>query len=244
MGANDNAVYRLGGISALAIAGLYVVITTLYMVVGLVPTGALEWLQYLGPDANVWWAIVILSAVTDFLFLPVALAVYRGLRGTSDVALLIGTGLIALFAIIDLAVTQMNFATLIGLSVQFGAASGAQQSALVVAATYPSAVIDSFMLGFYVILVPGLGSLAVSSVMRKAGLGRATSWVGIAAGAVAVVAVVGAPFVTALGQLAIPAALLTTIWVGLTGRWLWGKQRHADTAAGMVRMEAVVPARA
>lgn len=138
----------------------------------------------------------------------------------------------------------MNFASLIGLSVQYGAADEAQQTALVAAATYSSAVIDSFMLGVYVILVPGLGVLAVSAVMRKAGLGRITSWLGFAAGLAGVVAVIGALFLPALGQLSILAALLTTIWVVPVGRLLWRKGGRSSLETRSVRVEAALPAQA
>jgi len=241
MGAHNQAVYRLGGNSALTIAALYLVITSLYVVVGVAPSGAMSWLAYLGPDASIWWAIVILSAITDFLFLAVALAIYRALRGVSETALLVGSGLIAAFAIIDLAVTQMNFATLIDLSVQYATAAEVQRSALVAAATYSSAVIDSFMLGVYVLLVPGLGILVVSVVMLKAGFGRITAWLGIAAGLAGALAVIGPPFAPALDSAAIVAALLTTAWVVPVGRKLLKLANDRSVGVSRAPFEAAYP---
>lgn len=69
--------YRVGGIAALVLGVAYIIIVFLYAHVGAPPTGGEAWFKYLPGKTTVWWAILGLSVLTDFLFLPVALAVER-----------------------------------------------------------------------------------------------------------------------------------------------------------------------
>ena len=110
------ALYRVGGLAALALGASYLVITVIYTVIGVVPTETGEaWLTYLQDKTAAWWAIVYLSALTDVLFFPVAAALYVALSGVNRHAMLAGAGLLVLFAVLDLAVTQISFAGLITL---------------------------------------------------------------------------------------------------------------------------------
>src|SRR5215510_2885522 len=131
--ADRRSLLRLGGISALVLGAAYLVITVIYAVIGLVPEDTGEaWLTYLQGKEAAWWGIVGLSALTDVLFLPVAIALYAALQDVNRTAMLVGSGLLALFAMLDLAVTQIGFASLIVLSTDFAAATtDAERAALV-----------------------------------------------------------------------------------------------------------------
>jgi hypothetical protein len=213
--------YRLGGISAIALGLSYLVITALYVAVGgAAPSGGGEvWFEYLAGQSTTWWGIVGLSALTDFLFLPLTAALYLALGTVSRTGMLIGAGLVGMFALLDLAITQLNFGVLITLSDAYAATTNeAERAALVAAANYPAAVLDSALWAVYVLLVPGLGILAISLVMlRGADFGRITATVGVLTGIGGVVSVVGALFYEPLALMAIPTSILTTIWVFLVG---------------------------
>ena len=100
--------YRVGGISALVLGTAYIVIVALYVPVGAPPSGAEARLAYLAGNTTVWWAILGLSVLTDFLFIPVALSLYLALKGINRNAMLVATAFVVLFVVLDLAVTWPN----------------------------------------------------------------------------------------------------------------------------------------
>jgi hypothetical protein len=217
--AQRRALYRVGGVAALALGASYFVITVIYSVIGLVPTETGEaWLTYLDGKTAAWWGIVYLSALTDLLYFPVAAALYAALKGVNRNGILAGAGLLVLFAILDLAVTQIGFAGLITLSGDFAAATtDAERAATVAAASYPVAVFRSSLFAAYVIGIPAVGILATSLIMRAGPFSQVTVWVGILAGVVGLAAVVVPLFWSEAGFLPIITAVLTLVWVLLVG---------------------------
>jgi len=210
--------YRAGGISGIVVALLYVVITGLYLMAGLVPTGVEAWLTYLAGNEAAWWAIVWLSVFTDVLYVPFAVALYAALASVNRNAMLAGAGLLVLFVVLDLAITWPNYAALISLSGEYAVAtSDAQREALLAAARYPAAILDLSLLAAYIILVPGLGALIIGLVMLRSSFGRVPGYLGVATGLAAIAAVLGAFVYPQLGTLAILAAVLTLIWFLASG---------------------------
>jgi hypothetical protein len=219
------ALIRAGGISALALGASYLVITAIYSVTGLVPTETGEaWLVYLDGKVGEWWGIVYVSALTDVLFFPVAAALYVALERVNRYLMLAGAGLLVLFAVLDLAVTQISFAALITLSGDYAAATTeAERAAAVAAAGYPVAIFRSSLFAAYVLGIPAVGVLLISLVMRGGRFGPITVWAGILAGLFGIAAVFVPIIWSDFGYAAILAAILTTIWVLLAGwrllRW-------------------------
>lgn len=213
----NSRLFRIGGASALALAVFYVVITVLYSLGGALPEGPEAWLTYLAGHSREWWAILYLSVVTDVLFLPVAWALFASLRRRNESAMLVGAGLLVLFALLDLAITWPNYATLIHLSGQYVSATGDARTTVLAAATYAVGVLDSTLFGVYAILVPSLGILVIGQVMLKGVYGRLTAWLGIATGISGIVAVVGPLLVDALGIVAVLTSVLTLVWLFLVG---------------------------
>lgn len=80
--------YRAGGISALALGIAYIVIIALYVPIGAPPSGAEARLAYLARNTTAWWAILGLSVLTDFLFVPIAFSLYIALKGLNRNAML------------------------------------------------------------------------------------------------------------------------------------------------------------
>src|SRR5712691_6197366 len=169
--------YRVGGISALVLGVAYIATIALYVPVGASPSGTEARLTYLVGKTTVWWAILALSVLTDFLFVPVALALYFALKQINRSAMLVATACVGLFVVLDLAVTWTSYASLIMLSGKYAAAtSDAQRAVVVAAASYPSVVLESSLLGVYVILVPAVGILMTGVVMLKGVFSKTTAY--------------------------------------------------------------------
>src|SRR6266487_6697567 len=172
--------YRVGGISALTLGIAYIAIIALYVPIGAPPSGAEARLIYLAGNTTVWRAILDLSVLTDFLFVPVALSLYLALKRINRNAMLLATACVGLFVVLDLAVTWTSYASLITLSGTYAAATNvAQRAGVVAAANYPSAVLESSLLGVYAILVPAVGIFMTSVVMLKGIFTQTTAYWGL-----------------------------------------------------------------
>jgi hypothetical protein len=213
--------YRMGGISALLIGTAYIVTIALYVPVGAPPSQGEAWLQYLAGKTAIWWAILGLSVLTDVLFIPVALALYRALEPINRSAMLVACTLIGLFVALDLAVTWPNHVALITLSGQYAAAADAQRAADVVAATYASAVLASSLESVYSILILSVAILMIGLAMRKGIFGRGAAYLGVVTGILGIVAALGPLVARALSITIITVSLLTTLWVFVIGYRLY-----------------------
>ena len=214
--------YRVGGISALLLGIAYIIIIALYIPVGAPPTGADARLTYLAGNTTLWWAILGLSVLTDFLFVPVALSLYLVLKGLDRDKMLVATAFVGLFVVLDLAVTWPNYASLITLSGDYAAATNdAQRAVFVAAASYPTSVVESTLFGVYAIVVLAVGILITGLVMLKGIFSKTTAYLGLATGVLGIVSVVGSFFVSALGLTVIIASVLTTLWVLFAGYRLY-----------------------
>jgi hypothetical protein len=210
--------YRVGGISALAIGIAYIVIIALYVPIGAPPAGAEPRLAYLARNTTAWWAILGLSVLTDFLFVPMALSLYIALKGVHRNAMLLAAACVASFVFLDLALTWTNYAVLITFSTRYvSAANDAQRAAIVGVASYPAAVLESGLLFVYNTLVLAAGILITGFVMLKGIFGKSTAYLGVLTGILGTVSVVGSFFTSALGVTIIVTSLLTTVWALFVG---------------------------
>jgi hypothetical protein len=214
--------YRVGGLSALVLAIAYILTIPLYVYAGAPPSGGEVWLKYLDGKTTLWWAILGLSVLTDFLFVPVALSLYLALKEVNRNVMLVATAFVGLFTVLDLAVTWPNYASLITLSGHYAAATNdAQRAAYVAAATYADAVLP-YSLAVYSILALSFGILMIGLVMRKGVFSKRTAYLGLATGLLGIVSVVGPFFVSALGVVIIITSILTIVWLLFAGYRLYG----------------------
>lgn len=214
--------YRVGGISALVLGIAYIITIPLYVQVGAPPSGGEARLKYLALHTTVWWAILGLSVLTDFLFVPVALSLYLALKGVNRNAMLVATAFVGLFIVLDLAVTWSNNASLITLSGHYAAATNdAQRAAYVAAANYASSVLASSLEAVYSILVLSFGILMIGLVMLKGIFSKSTAYLGLVTGILGVVSVAGPFFVSTLSVTIIITSVLTTVWVLFVGYRLY-----------------------
>jgi hypothetical protein len=208
--------YRVGGISALVLGIAYIVIIALYIQVGAPPSGGEVWLKYLAGKTTVWWVILGLSVLTDFLFAPVAISLLLALKEVNRNLILVATAFVGLFIILDLAVTWPNYASLITLSSNYAAATNdTQRSAFAAATNYASAVLP-YSQTVYSILAISFGILLVGLVMLKGIFRKSSAYLGLVTGILGIISVVSALNVTI-----IITSILTIVWVCLVGYRLY-----------------------
>ncbi len=209
--------YRVGGISALFLGIGYIVTILLYALVGAPPSGGEAWLKYLDGKTTVWWTILGLSVLTDWLFVQVTFSLYLALKEVNRNLMLSATAFVGLFVVLDLAVTWPNYAALITLSGHYAAATNdAQRAAYIAAANYADAVLP-YSLPVYSILILSFGILMIGLVMRKGVFSKGVAYWGLVTGILGIVSVVGPFFASALSAVVILTSVLTTVWVLLVG---------------------------
>jgi hypothetical protein len=208
--------YRVGGIAALVLGVAYIIIVPLYARVGAPPTGGEAWLQYLPGKTTIWWAILGLSVLTDFLFVPVAFALYLALKEANRNAMLLATAFVGLFVVLDLAVTWSNYASMLVLYSNYSRATDAvQRTAYVAAANYASAVLASPLEIVYAIVTLSFGILVIGFVMLRGVFNKITAYLGLATG------ILGIASLTGLSLIIIMNALFATAWILLVGYRLY-----------------------
>lgn len=219
--------YRVAGFAAVALAVGYLVAIPLYALVGDQPAAGVEaQLAYFADHAAGWWSIVALMVVTDLLYVPVYFGFYASLKHINRGLVAIGVAFAAfLFVVLDLAVTWTGYSTMIVVGSDYVAAtSQAQQAALVAAAAYPAAILQSPILGAYAIVVPALGVFFIGLVMLKGVFGRTTAYLALAMGVVGIL-YVGSFFIDSLAALRYLTGLLAVPFYLLAGVRLYGLGR-------------------
>jgi hypothetical protein len=188
----------------------------LYAAAGVPPEGGQAMLDYLAGQTALWWGIVGLSVLTNFLYVPVALALYFALRRVNRIAMLVGVAFVGLFAILENAVNWTIYGALIVLSGQYAAAtSESQRATFISAATFASAVLQSPLAAVWAIGTLSFGFLVIGIVMLKGVFSKLTAYLGIVTGLLGILAVAG------VGIAVILNALLATVWLFFVGYKLY-----------------------
>ncbi len=214
--------YRVGGISAIVFGIAYIIIIGLYVPLGAPPGGAEARLTYVAGNTTLWWAILDLSVLTDFLLVPIAFALYFALKGINKSVMLVATAFTVLFIILDLALTWTNYASIITLSGQYTAAANeAEKAAIVTAATYPALILESTILFVYNTLSLSIGILMTGIVMLKGVFSKTTAYLGLVTGILGIIAVFGPLLWSPLSIAIIFASILTMVWVMFAGYRLY-----------------------
>lgn len=213
-------IYRVGGLSALGL-GIGYILTIPVMVAyagGFPPPGAEARLAFFAEHAAGWWVATALMVSTDLLYVPVFLALYHALKGMNKYLMLLALACAGLFVALDLAVTWTAYSSLITLGGSYATAtSDARRAIIVAAAGYPSAITDSPLAGIYASLIPALGTLLASLVMRRRIFNKALAYLGVIAGISGILAGIGPIFFSDLETAQYINASLAMIWFLLVG---------------------------
>lgn len=215
-GPNQMYWYRVGSIAAIVLAIGYIIIFPLYARVGAPPSSGQTWFSYLPGKTTIWWAILGLSVFTDFLYVPLALALYLALKEVNRNAMLLATAFIGLFVVLDLAVTWSHYASILTLYRNYCAAtSDVQRAGYLAAADYGSAVLTSPIEVVYAIVTLSFGILVTGVVMLRGVFSKVTAYLGLATGLLGIAALTG------LGLAIIGNALFATAWLFAVGYRLY-----------------------
>ncbi len=202
--------YRMGSVAALILGIGYIVILPLYARVGAPPRGGEAWFSYLPGKTTVWWAILAISVFTDFLYIPVALALYGALKNVNRNAMQLAAVLLALFVALDLAITWAHYASILVLYGQYSAAtSDLQRAGYLAAANYGAAMLSSRLEVVIAIVTPSIGILIVGLVMLRSAFDKFTAYLAV------VVGVFGIASLSGLGVAIYGNALSFTLWLFL-----------------------------
>jgi hypothetical protein len=211
-GRDEKNLYVVGGVSALLLGVGYLVIFPLYAKVGAPPSSGEAWFTYLPGKLSVWWAILGLSVFTDFLFVPLALALYSALKSTNRTAMQLATAFVGLFVALDLAVTWSHYASILNLFGKYSAATDeTQRASYLAAANYGSAILTSPLEIVYAIVTLSSAILIVGLVMVKGEFDKTTAYLALATG------VLGVASLTGLSFAIIGNALFATAWLFCVG---------------------------
>ncbi len=204
--------YRVGGFAAIVLGIGYIVIIPLYARAGAPPSGGEAWFNYLPGKTAIWWAILALSVFTDFLYVPLALALYLALEKVNKNAMLLASVFIGLFVVLDLSITWSHYASILVLYSRYSAAtSDVARAGYLAAANYGSAVLTSPLEVVYAIVTLSFGILVAGIVMLKGVFDKVTAYLALATG------VSGVAALTGLGVAIYGNALLATIWLFFVG---------------------------
>jgi hypothetical protein len=161
-----NGVYKVGGV-AFVIIGIWYVVANYWGYVAGVPAPGFSTPPVATNEAyfnvlasypfasNVFYSMY---SLIDFLVIPALIALYLALKGINKNSMLVAMGIVAVWAFLDVAVTEFNSLTLISLAQSYNAATDATQRAAYLAASYyPLAAIP--IATFYSYFVGSLGFL-------------------------------------------------------------------------------------
>jgi hypothetical protein len=163
-------------------------------------------------ETTIWWAILGLSVLTDFLFVPVAFALYLALKEANRNAMLLATAFVGLFVVLDLSVTWSHYASMLVLYSNYSRATEAvQRMAYIAAANYASAVLASPLEIVYAIVTLSFGILVIGFVMLRGVYNKITAYLGLATGILGIVSLTG------LSLTIIMNALFATVWILVVG---------------------------
>jgi Domain of unknown function (DUF4386) len=227
-------VYRVGG-AGLLLAGLIYLANMYIGIYGGIPGAAdsVKYLQSLAAHPSLAQVSYGLYSLADFLFIPAALGLYLALKHIAKNPMLLATGLMAVFVVVDLAITEANSLTIVTLTQHAAtAASATERAAYMAAANYALATVA--LATFYSWVVSSIWVLIVSIVMLKGVFGKLIAYLGIVVGIVGTAAGFYV-FVPALAIVTLPVLLAFGIWCVLAGLRLYrlGKPQGAGETATM-----------
>jgi len=224
--ANWKGLYKTGGVCMVATGALYLLGAVLSIILGPVPSSAESYMTAVGAHAGLAQINFGVFAATDFLLIPGMLAVYMALRKVAPGAILIATGFVAVFIVLDLAVTEMNSLALVSLTRHHALAlSEEQKGAQVAAADFALATLP--IATFYSYVVSSVGFLLTSLVMLKGGFNKVAAILGIVACTEGIIGGFYVVFPAAAGLL-IPSLITFALWAVFTGRTLYRIGKHSE----------------
>ncbi|MBN8694611.1 MAG: hypothetical protein J0L69_15560 [Bacteroidetes bacterium] len=209
---------KIGGLSALTIGALYIVITYLYVSSGKLPDDPTKALKHLNTYRCEWIGIIILSIITDILFIPLIISLFNNLSKNNLYQVSVGSALIILFVVIDLIYTWPGYIQLLRFSEDsksFLALS--QNSFILLSSSSLIKMLNSPLSAFYLISLPSIGIALVCLGIPKSSFGSTGKVLGYVIGITGVMSSVGFTFFKPFGIGFILTSILTILWLFAIG---------------------------
>jgi hypothetical protein len=166
-------------------------------------------------------------SLVDLLVVPATLALYLALKEVNKNALLVATGMVAVWAVIDLGVTEFNSLSLISLAQSYNSATDAtQRAAFLAAGDYALAAIP--IATFYSYFIGSLGFLIASLVMLRGVFRRGVALLGVTCNALGIVCAFVFFNPSDLSALIFPTLNVYGLWNILVGAQLIRLGRRAS----------------
>lgn len=228
------AMYRVGGVCLILTGLIYLIGAVFAILQGPPPSGDELYLKSLAGHVTLARVNFGLFALSDFLLVPAVMALYLVLRHVATTTMLMAVGLLALFIVVDLGVTESNSLTLVTLAQHYAvAASDAQRAGYVAATDYALATLP--LTTFFSYVVSSVGFLIVSMIMLKGIFSKATAYLGVVA---CLEGILGGFYLVlpALAALLVPCLITFGIWSLFAGSRLHklGK-RLSGVSTGVLR---------
>ena len=223
------SLYKAGG-ALLVLAGVFYVICT---VAALTPgtngwaeppfVSAATFITAMANHARTAYVTWTFFTLTDFLAVPVMIALYFALRGVNRDALVVGIGLGLMSVILDAAVAEVGFFTGTSLSVTWAATTDpALKAAYFVAAN--QAVLQTEFAWTYSYLAGFAAWLIIALVMRKSFFGKWIGGLGVILCALFVLDMVSVYILPGIaGNLILPLQLAFVVFFVTAGRRLYSQ---------------------
>jgi hypothetical protein len=221
-----NAVYKVGGVAFLIIGIWYALGNYWGYIFGIPASGfatppIATSEAYFNVLANYPFASTIfysMYSLTDFLAIPALVALYLALKGINKNSMLVAMGLVAVWAFLDVGVTEFNSLTLISLAQSYNAATDVtQRAAYLAASNYALAAIP--IATFYSYFIGSLGFLIASIVMLRGVFRKVVALIGIVCNLLGIISAF-VLFAPDLAQLIFPTLNLYGLWNILVGAQL------------------------
>lgn len=211
--ATSGALETVGGVAWVVIGGLVLAVAALSLVVGAAPSGQ-AYLQSLAGHATSSTLVFVFFAAADVLLVPALLGLYPVLAPAGKAATLIGSGILALWAVQDLVLTEATSLALVSLARDYAGAGADARQTIVLAAQFPLAVLPVATFLSYVVSSAGL--LLIGAVMLRSAFPRGVGLLAVIAAGEGLLAGFYA-VAPALSALLSPSLVTFGLWALLTG---------------------------
>jgi hypothetical protein len=230
-----NWLYKLGGVSFLVVGAWYGLSNYWGYLTGVPAPGFAtppvatnqQYFDILASHPTSSTIFYSMYSLIDLFVIPALLALYLALKGINKNAMLVAVGMVAVWAVIDLGVTEFNSLTLVSLAQSYNAATDATQRAAFLAAGY-------YALGaipiatFYSYFVGSLGFLIASMVMLKGVFRRGVALVGMTCNILGIIDAFVLFDPAGLAVLIFPTLNLYGLWNILVGAQLFRLGRRTS----------------
>jgi hypothetical protein len=208
-------IYKVGGICLFLAGIIFITVAILSMFLGPAPSSAEPYLKSLATNTVLAQINFGLYAFSDFLFLPVVLALYLSLKQINKNVMLIAAGLMTLYIIFDFGITELNSLTLVSLTQNYSTAiNDLQRSTILASAAYALATLP--LATFCSFIVSSVGLIIIGFVILRGVFSKPTGLLAITAGIEGTIGAFYGIF-PSLAAFLVPALITYGLWAFFGG---------------------------